>query len=153
LEVERKVDAIAVAYEKDEVWGTRSRRRTLAFTRPDTRTVPVRQEPPAVPMTGADLARMSVEASTANAFGPEATVRAREMDYELTTRIQQESPYIHEEVVEHKVHDYRLYVGMWVVAGTSGVMAFLTYSLGYLAITGLALVFALISSPGRQYED
>jgi len=76
------------------------------------------------------------------------------MDYDLTTRIQQESPYIREEVVEHKVHDYRLYVGMWVVAGLSGVAAFLTYNPVHFVITIVALVFALMSTPGRQrYED
>jgi hypothetical protein len=75
------------------------------------------------------------------------------MDYELTTRIQQESPYIREEVVEHRVHDFRLYVGMWIVAGVSGVAAFLTYSLVNAAIAALAVIFALTSSPGRQYEN
>jgi hypothetical protein len=75
------------------------------------------------------------------------------MDYELTTRIQQESPYIREEVVEHRVHDFRLYVGMWIVAGVSGVAAFLTYSLVNAVIAALAVVFALTSSPGRQYEN
>lgn len=98
--------------------------------------------------TGVDPAYPPVET---NAFGPEAAVRAREMDYELTTRIQQESPYIREEVVEHKVHDYRLYVGMWIVAGISGVISFLTFDLLHALVTAVAVVFALMSSPGRQY--
>lgn len=76
------------------------------------------------------------------------------MGYELVSRIQRESPYVREErIVEHKVHDFRLYVGMWVVAGLSGVSAFLTHSLWHLAITALATAFALTASPGRQYED
>lgn len=142
-----------MTHEKDEVWGTQTRRRTLAFTRPDAHHLPGASHIPANRMTGNDLAHLSVEAGVASAHGPEAVVRAREMDYELTTRIQQESPYIREEVVEHKVHDYRLYVGMWIVAGVSGVSAFLTYDLWHLAITVLAVVFALTSSPGRQYAD
>jgi hypothetical protein len=75
------------------------------------------------------------------------------MAYERTRLIQQESPYIREEVVEHKVHDYRLYIGMWVVAGLNAVAAFLTFDLVHLAIAGIAVVIALMSSPGRQYSD
>lgn len=138
-----------MTYEKDEVWGARSRR-TLASARLDARTVTAQGYTSAEHTTGADSARLPAEA---NAHGPEATVRAREMDYELTTRIQQESPYIREEVVEHRVHDFRLYVGMWIVAGVSGVAAFLTYSLVNAVIAALAVVFALTSSPGRQYEN
>lgn len=105
-------------------------------------------------MTGSDLARLSVEAGAASAaYGPEATARAREMEYELTRRIQQESPYAPEVVIEHRVHDYRLYVGMWIVAGMTGVSAFLTYSLWQALITVVAVAFALTSSPGRQYDD
>jgi hypothetical protein len=141
-----------VAYEKDEVWGTTARR-TLAFTRRDTRRLYPRDAPPTVPLTSADLAQASIEVNTGQAFGPEAHVRARAMDYELTTRIQQESPYIREEVVEHKVHDYRLYIGMWIVAGINAVTAFVTYSLWQALIAAVAVVFALTSTPGRQYED
>jgi hypothetical protein len=132
-------------YERDEVWGSTARR-TLRFAHPDAHAS-------VSPETGADLGRASVEANRTDAFGPEAVVRARAMDYELTTRIQQESPYAQETVVEHRVHDYRLYVGMWVVAGLSGVSAFLTYSLWHLLITVVAVAFALMSSPGRQYAD
>ena len=105
-------------------------------------------------MPGADPAWAATETGAADPHGPEAVARAREMEYELTKRVQQESPYIYEEVVEHRVHDYRLYVGMWVVAGVSMVSAFLTYSLWHLAITVLAVIFGLTSSPGRsRYED
>jgi hypothetical protein len=106
-----------------------------------------------MPLTSRELGQASIDASTRDAFGPEAHVRAREMDYDLTTRIQQESPYVREEVVEHRVHDFRLYVGMWVVAGLSAVSAFLTYSLWHLAISGVAVVFALTSSPGRSSTE
>lgn len=133
-------------YEKEETWGTHPRRRTPAFARPEGHTLPIGHQ--AVPPEPYHLP------PEASAHGPEAVARAREMDYNLTTRIQQESPYIREEVVEHKVHDYRLYVGMWVVAGLSGVAAFLTYNPVHFVITIVALVFALMSTPGRQrYED
>lgn len=134
------------------MWGT-SARRTLAYTRRDTRRMPAPGEPPTVPLTSGELGQASIDAGMRDSFGPEAHVRARAMDYELTTRIQHESPYVREQVVEHKVHDFRLYVGMWVVAGISAVSAFLTYSLWHLAITGVAVVFALTSSPGRSSTE
>lgn len=144
-----KGDAIPVTHEKDEVYGTATRR-TLAYTRVQgdlptadfrPRVAPARPEVPAVPVSNGDY------------FGPEAVERAQMMAYERTKLIQQESPYIHEEVVEHRVHDYRLYIGMWIVAGISAVTAFLTFDLMHLAISGVAVVFALMSSPGRQYRD
>lgn len=104
-------------------------------------------------MTSADLARLSAEANTASAFGPEAHERAQSMAYERMVRIQQESPYVAEEVVEHVVHDHRLYVGMWITAGVAAVSAFLTFSLACLIITGVALLFALSATPGRQSKD
>lgn len=140
-------------FEKDDVWGTRGRR-SLASTRPETAVPYGCGSPSATPMTSTQFGQAPAGAGVGDAFGPEAVVRARAMDYELTTRIQQESPYVAEQVVEHKVHDYRLYMGMWIVAGISGVTAFLTFDLMHLAITAVAVVFALISSPGRQrYED
>lgn len=104
-------------------------------------------------MTGDDLMRQSMDASTASAFGPEAVERAQTMAYERTIRIQQESPYVSEEVVEHVVHDHRLYVGMWITAGVAAVSAFLTFSLACLIITGVALLFALSATPGRQARN
>lgn len=141
-----------MAYETDDAWGT-PERRTLAYTRRDTQRLPAPSEPPTAPLTSSELGQGSIDAGRRDAFGPEAHVRARTMDYELTTRIQQESPYIREEVVEHKIHDYRLYIGIWVVAGLSGVAAFLTFSVVHLIITAVAVVFGLISSPGRQRCD
>ena len=75
------------------------------------------------------------------------------MDYELTTRIQQESPYVAEQIVEHKVHDFRLWVGVWVLAGLSAVMAFLQFSVTHLIVAIVALVLALSAAPGRQRSD
>jgi Na+(H+)/acetate symporter ActP len=77
------------------------------------------------------------------------------MAYERITRIQQESPYAVEEVVEveHVVHDYRLYIGMWIVAGVSAVATFLTFSVACLIITIVALAFALPATPGRQKKS
>ena len=89
----------------------------------------------------------------AHAFGPEAVERAQMMAYERNKLIQQESPYVREEVVEHKVHDFRLYVGMWIVAGISAVAAFLTFSLLHAAVAAVAATLALMSTPGQQYRD
>lgn len=137
-----------MAYEKDDIYGTTTRR-TLAYTRPsDAPTADFR--PPVAPACP-DVPTMQV--GNGQAFGPEASERAQMMAYQRTKLIQQESPYIREEVVEHQVHDYRLYIGMWVVAGISAVTAFLTFDLMHLAISGVAVVFALMSSPGRQYND
>lgn len=148
-----KGDAIPVTYEKDEVYGTTTRR-TLAYTRTDGEPPTVDFRARAVPVPSRREERtMALPPEEISPYGPEAVARAREMDYELTTRIQQESPYVAQEVVEHKVHDYRLYIGMWIVAGLSAVTAFLTFDLMHLAIAGVAVVFALISSPGQQYRD
>jgi hypothetical protein len=148
-----KGDAIPVTYEKDEVYGTTTRR-TLAYTRAQDELPTADFRPRAVPAPVQPQERMApLPPEETSPYGPEAIVRAREMDYELTTRIQQESPYVAQEVVEHKIHDYRLYVGMWVVAGLSAVTAFLTFDLVHLAIAGVAVVFALMSSPGQQYRD
>lgn len=139
-----------MTYEKDEVWGSRTRR-TLAFTQPDLHPDTRRHDPATAYTTGAGHACPPAETGP---YGPEAVERAQTMAYERMTRIQQESPYIREEVVEHRVHDYRLYIGIWVVAGLSAVSAFLTFDVVHLLITVVAVVFALISSPGRQrYED
>lgn len=138
-----------MTYEKDEVYGTPTRR-TLAYTRSMETDptavmrpsgVPARPEPPAI------------DHGEPAAFGPEAVERAQMMAYERTKLIQQESPYIAQEVVEHKVHDYRLYIGMWVVAGISAVTAFLTFDLMHLVVAGVAVGIALMSSPGQQYRD
>jgi hypothetical protein len=145
-----KGDAIPVTYEKDEVYGTTTRR-TLAYTRAQDELPTADFRPRVVPGQQERMAPMPPEETAP--YGPEAIVRAREMDYELTTRIQQESPYVAQEVVEHKIHDYRLYIGMWIVAGLSAVTAFLTFDLVHLAIAGVAVVFALMSSPGQQYRD
>jgi hypothetical protein len=137
-----------VTYEKDDAYGTMARR-TLAYTRPhEAPTADLR--PPVAP---AHPEAPVMPVGEPSAFGPEATERAQMMAYERTRLIQQESPYIREEVVEHKVHDYRLYVGMWVVAGLNAVAAFLTFDLVHLAIAGVAVVIALMSSPGRQYSE
>lgn len=129
------------------MYGTAARRRNLSFGRPSAR--PARREGPEEYYP--DQPR-SGEAE-AQAYGPEAYERAAEMSYERTKRIQQESPYIHEEVVEHKVHDLRLYIGMWIVAGLSAVMAFLTFDIKHALVAAVAVVFALTSTPGRQYEN
>lgn len=140
-----------MTYEKDSIWGTQARRRAVAHTRQaDAR--PYQGGVPAGHAPGGYPVQPPPENS---ATGPEAVERAQWMAYERMTQIQQESPYIREEVevVEHRVHDYRLYVGMWLVAGASGVAAFLTFSLVHLLITALAVALALLSTPGRQYED
>lgn len=144
-----KGDAIPVAYEKDEVWGATGRR-PLRPTRVQGQPVPVYEETQAGYMIGDSLSRADMET---HPFGPEAEERARDMQYDRITRIQKESPYVAEEVVEHVVHDHRLYVGMWVTAGVAAVCAFVTYSLPCLLIMGVALGFALSSTPGRQSRD
>lgn len=137
-----------MTHEKDEVYGTTARR-TLAYTRPyDEPTADFRQ-----PVAPARPDVPTIRTGEPSAFGPEASERAQMMAYERNKLIQQESPYIREEVVEHRVHDYRLYVGMWVVAGLSAVTAFLTFDLIHLGISAVAVVFALMSSPGQQYRD
>lgn len=146
-----KGDAIPVTHEKDEVYGTTTRR-TLAYTRTQDE-LPTADFRPRVTPAQQQERMMPLPPEETAPYGPEAIVRAREMDYELTTRIQQESPYVAQEVVEHKIHDYRLYIGMWIVAGLSAVTAFLTFDLVHLAIAGVAVVFALMSSPGQQYRD
>ncbi|AXH66251.1 hypothetical protein SEA_SATIS_90 [Streptomyces phage Satis] len=137
-----------MTYEDDKIYGTPARR-TLAYTRPyEDPTMAFR--PPVAPARPDVPTMVTGEGS---AHGPEAVERAQMMAYERTKLIQQESPYISQEVVEHKVHDYRLYIGMWIVAGISAVTAFLTFDLMHLAIAGVAVVFALMSSPGQQYRD
>ena len=138
-----------MTYEKDEVYGTPTRR-TLAYTRAHDELPTADFRPPVAPARP-DVPTMPV--GQGDSFGPEAVERAQMMAYERTRLIQQESPYIREEVVEHRVHDYRLYIGMWIVAGISAVTAFLTFDLMHLAISGVAVVFALMSSPGRQYRE
>lgn len=141
-----------MTHERDTIYGTAARR-TLAYTRrfddepvsTEYRTV---QAHPVATSPGI--------AGDASAFGPEAHSRAQEMAYDLATRIQKESPYIHEEVVEHVVHDQRLLVGIWATAGVGAVATFLTFSLPCLLVTVVALGFALYATPGRQtrrYED
>ena len=138
-----------MTYEKDEVYGTTTRR-TLAYTRAQDDLPTMDYRAPVAPVQP-DVPTMAV--GDGSPFGPEAVERAQMMAYERTKLIQQESPYIAQEVVEHKVHDYRLYIGMWIVAGISAVTAFLTFDLMHLAIAGVAVVFALMSSPGQQYRD
>lgn len=133
--------------EKDEVWGTPTRR-MLATPQWST----VQRTHGGAHGRHADDDRPHV-AAAGDAFGPEAVARAREMDYELTTRIQQESPYVAEQIVEHKVHDFRLWVGVWVLAGLSAVMAFLQFSVTHLIVAIVALVLALSAAPGRQRSD
>lgn len=135
-------------FEKDEIYGT-TERRTLAYTRPrmDEPTAVVRPVAPTVPQAP------KIDSSEPHPFGPEAVERAQMMAYERTRLIQQESPYVSQEVVEHKVHDFRLYVGMWIVAGISAVAAFLTFSLVHVLVAAVAVVFALTSTPGDQYRD
>jgi hypothetical protein len=133
-----------VNYEKDDVYGTAARR-TLAFPESANET------PRPVARTYQDTSIPAAEES--NAFGPEAVERAQMMAYLRTKRIQEESPYVREDVVEHVVHDQRLYLGMWVVGGINAVTAFLTFSPVHLGIAAVAVAFALMSSPGRQYRD
>lgn len=140
-----------MTHEKDEVYGTATRR-TLAYTRTYDETdptLPVR--PPVAPAH--PVAPTATPPSEGSPYGPEAVERAQMMAYERNKLIQQESPYISQEVVEHRVHDYRLYIGMWVVAGLAAVGAFLTFSVGYLLIAGVGVTFALMSTPGQQYRD
>ncbi|MCP9209692.1 hypothetical protein [Streptomyces cucumeris] len=131
---------------KDEIWGT-TERRTLAFTR-----ALVRPEGDTRDDRGARTS-MNAGAEGLGAFGPEAYGRAQANSYELITRIQQESPYVAEEVVEHVVHDRRLYVGMWITGGVAAVSAFLTFSVPCLITAVVAVVFALSATPGRQSRD
>jgi hypothetical protein len=135
-----------VTHEKDTIYGTAARR-TLAYTR-TYETKPVETEYRTV--HGHPVAPSAYPSVEPGAFGPEAHGRAQEMSYELTTRIQRESPYIHEEIVEHVVHDQRLLVGIWSTAGVGAVATFLTFSLPCLLVTVVALAFALYASPGRQ---
>jgi hypothetical protein len=125
-----------VSYDKDEIFGSTARRRSLAH-------------PPA------ERARAgSPTPDGIGAFGPEAHERAADMAYHRIVKIQQESPYIQQEgverVVEHVVHDQRLYLGMWIVAGVGAVSTFLTFSLPCLLVTAVAVGFALYCSPGRS---
>lgn len=137
-----------MTHDKDDIYGTVSRRRTLAHTeRFDDEPTVVRPAPPVHPEVA------FTAPGEQHPFGPEATERAQMMAYERTKVIQQESPYAQREVVEHVVHDQRLYIGMWIVAGVAGVSAYLTFSLACLIITLVALGFALASSPGRQYRS
>lgn len=144
-----KGDAIQVTYEKDEVYGTVARR-TLAYTRPmETEpTVVVRraatQSYPEGPM---------VRPEEPHPFGPEAEARAREMEYELTTRIQQESPYMAERVVRYTKPNPKLYWGMWAVGGLNAVAAFLTFDLVHAMVAAVAVAIALMTSPGDQADD
>lgn len=136
-------------FEKDPVWGTNARRRTLAHTRRLPEPMPAPEE------TRVGFAEQSPvhPVIDASAFGPEAHVRAQQMAYENMTRIQQESPYVVTEVVEHVVHDQRLYLGMWIVAGVAAVCAFLTFSPAMLLVAAIAVFFALYSTPGRQRKS
>lgn len=126
-------------YDKDEIFGTTARRRDLA--RPsDVRARAASPTPDGI-----------------GAFGPEAHERAADMAYQRIVKIQQESPYVQQdpacgpqEVVEHVVHDQRLYLGMWIVAGVGAVSTFLTFSLPCLLVTSVAVGFALYCSPGRS---
>lgn len=134
-------------FEKDEIYGTVSRR-PLAQTRrfADDPTV-VRPAPPMNP----DVSFAPPE--EAHAFGPEAVERAQMMAYERTKIIQQESPVVRQEIVEHVIHDQRLYMGMWIVAGIGAVASYLTFSLACLIITVVAVGFALYCSPGREFRS
>lgn len=134
-------------FEKDEIYGTVSRR-PLAQTRrfADDPTV-VRPDP------SMDAETLFTPPAEAHAFGPEAVERAQMMAYERTKIIQQESPVVRQEVVEHVIHDQRLYIGMWIVAGVGAVATYLTFSLACLIITAVALGFALYCSPGREFRS
>lgn len=144
-----KGDATPVTHEKDELWGTAGRRPLSTSRTPlhPTRVYTQAGQP--------SVESFADEAAEASPFGPEAHERAQTMAYERMTRIQRESPYAVEEVVEveHVVHDRRLYVGMWVVAGVSAVSAYLTFSVACLITTCVALLFALTSTPGWQRRD
>lgn len=132
---------------KDPVWGTSRRRPLAAGSHPTEILSPRRGDRVDRPDSEATVLRPSAEVG---AFGPEAYQRAQERAYEHITRIQQESPYAAVEVVEHVVHDQRLYIGMWVIAAVAAVAAFLTFSLPCLLVSLVAVGFGLYSTPGRQ---
>lgn len=149
-----KGDAVSVDYESDDTYGTPSRR-ALGFgttpAGPGYRYEPVEGQPhrPPTPSEAAAYFR----AMEAYANGPEAHQRAAVDAYELTTRIQRESPFS-QEVVEHQVHDGRLYAGMWVIAAFSFLLAMLSGSGFPLFLVGLlALGLALFCTPGRQFRE
>lgn len=144
-----KGDAIQVTYEKDEVYGTTSRR-TLAYTRPiETQPTAIVRRPAAPAYPEGPMVRPE----DPHPFGPEAEMRAREMDYELTTRIQQESPYVAERIVRYTKPNPKLYWGMWVVAVLNAVAAFLTFDLVHALIAAVAVAVALMTSPGDQPDE
>lgn len=133
-----------MTYEKDETWGVPAH-----HPLPRTRVMPVEADIPVDYETDLGFATPEYEPPGA-AFGPEAHERAQNMAYERTRRIQQESPYVVTSELEHVVHDQRLYVGMWIIAGVGGVTSFLTFSLPCVLVTAIALLFALYCSPGRE---
>lgn len=133
----------------DEVYGTVSRR-TLAYTRPiETQPTAIVRRPAAPAYPEGPMVRPEEP----HPFGPEAVVRAREMDYELTTRIQQESPYVAERIVRYAKPNPKLYYGMWVIAALNAVAAFLTFDLVHALIAAVAVAIALMTSPGDQPDE
>lgn len=84
-------------------------------------------------------------------FGLEVVECVQMMVYEWIKLIQQEFLYIYEEVVEYRVYDYCLYIGMWIVVGISVVIVFFMFDLMYLVILGVVVVFVLMFLFGCQY--
>lgn len=132
------------------MYGSTSRR-TLAYTKrmdaPEPTVVVHRQSAPVHPEGP------MVRPEEPHPFGPEAVARAREMDYELTTRIQQESPYVAERVVRYVKPNPKLYYGMWIVGALNAVAAFLTFDLVHALIAAVSVAVALMSSPGDQADE
>lgn len=132
------------------MYGSTSRR-TLAYTKrmdaPEPTVVVRRADAPVHPEGP------MVRPEGSHPFGPEAVARAREMDYELTTRIQQESPYVAERIVRYAKPNPKLYYGMWGVAALNAVAAFLTFDLVHALVAAVAVVIALMTSPGDQADN
>lgn len=126
-------------------------RRTLAYTKrmdaPEPTAVVRRTDAPVHPESPTERSDVN------HPFGPEAISRAREMDYELTTRIQQESPYVAERIVRYTRPNPKLYYGMWGVAALNAVAAFLTFDLVHALVAAVAVVIALMTSPGDQADN
>lgn len=145
-----KGDAIPVSYSRDDINGM-SEQHTIAYTErfnaEPTIVSPAMHPYPAMPGFSDDTP------VDAHPFGPEAAERAQMMAYQRNKLIQEESPVVRQEVVEHVVHDQRLYIGMWIVAGVAGVSAYLASSFPCFIVTLVAVGFALSSSPGRQYRS
>lgn len=107
-----------------------------------------RQYAPREADSGGAYARPGTEP---HAHGPEAYQRAAEMNYEHIRRVQEESPFVQEEVVEHHVvHDWRLYGAMWIIAVLSFAIALPSFDWSHLLVGALATCVALYCTPGRQ---